>query len=764
MRSILHGWTAIFFTVPLLASSCGSDSIVEPDPLPDVARWVNPLIGTLGSGNAVPGPCLPHGMVKLSPDTDIEPGGIDAYEYGDDRIEGFSHTHLEGPGGGHNGYSQILFTALNGPILIDPADYASVYSHDDEVVEPGYYAVTLKDPDVRAEITASAHAGVHRYTFPSTDEARILVDLAHTRGEPLAGKVKVLGDDTIEGRAVHQVNPLVALLVDFKLDGENGVSTIYFTARFSRPFDSFGTWSAGEAVEGADGAEGQRVGAWAGWKTTEGESIEVRTGISFVSQEQARANLEAEAAGRTFEEIRGEAYAAWNRLLARVEVEGGSDDRLVQFYTALYHSLMQPADYTEDGRFWNGQDGSGAVFSADGWRYYTDNWCIWDTFRTTHPLLTLVEPEVVSDMIQSLVHGFEQGGWMPKCTWNATGYSRVMTGNTQFCVVADAFRKGIGGFDTDAAWDAMFKGSMEETDFPFFEGVCGYASQGTPPDYVNSGYVSHECDPDQSASLTLEHAHNDWCVALFAEDIGKTADRDFFLDRSLNYRNLFNSAHGMIQPKKRDGSWVEPFDPESTIGFTEANSWEYTWFVPHDVCGLVDLMGGTEAFVQTLDRFFDEGHFTSSNEPDFHAPWLYVQAGIPWKTQERVHQILSSDFSSAPNGLPGNDDAGATSAWYAFAAMGLFPVAPGNGEYWISSPLFEKVTLHLDAHGLEGGAFVIEAPGTSDTNRYIQSASLNDIPLPIPRLQHSEIVAGGRLVLEMDASPSEWGASQDCIR
>ncbi|MBL6976311.1 MAG: GH92 family glycosyl hydrolase [Deltaproteobacteria bacterium] len=766
MNRIEQVWPLSLVLLLTLTVTCGGGGDADdPEPLPDVARWVDPLIGTRGPGNTVPGPCVPHGMVKLSPDTDIEPGGIDAYEYSNGRIEGFSHTHLEGPGGGHNGYSQILLTAINGPVKIDRDDYASTFSHESEIVEPGYYAVTLEEPDVRAEITASAHCGVHRYTFPAGTESRLIVDLAQTRGEPLAGSVTVVGDDTIEGRAVHQVNPLVALLIDQKVDGGNGVSTIYFSARFSRPFESFGTWSDGDILEGTATSEGMRVGAWAGWSTESGNVIEVRVGISFISLEQARANLEAQAIGRTFEEVRALAYDAWNRLLARLEVKGGTDDLKVQFYTALYHSLLQPADYTEDGRFWNGSDGSGSVFDASGWRYYTDNWCIWDTFRTTHPLLTLVEPEVVSDMVQSLVHAFEQGGWMPKCTWNATGYSRVMTANNQFCVVADAYLKGLAGFDTESAWDAMVKGSNEETDYPLiYEGVCGYSSQGTPPDYVNLGYVAHECDPDQSASVTLEHAYNDWCVALFAEALGRADDRDHYMERSLNYRNLFNPEHGMIQAKKRNGDWVEPFDPTSTIGFTEANSWEYTWFVPQDVCGLVDLMGGPDDFVETLDRFFDEGFFTSSNEPDFHAPWLYDAAGMPWKTQDRVRTILDDDFSSEPGGLPGNDDAGATSAWYVFAAVGFFPVAPGNGEYWISSPIFERIVLHLDAHGLPGGTFVIEAPGVSTVNRYIQSATLNGSPLDQPRLQHKDLVSGGTLVLEMGPQASEWGKSTVCIR
>jgi predicted alpha-1,2-mannosidase len=729
---------------------------------PDLGQYVDPLIGTRGAGNVVPGAAVPHGMVKLSPDTNAGAGSIDAYDYDNDRIEGFSHTHLEGPGGSSSGYSQILITAMTGVAGIVEERYSSAFAHDTEVAAPGYYAVTLADYGVRAELTATRRCGLHRYTFDAAADAHVIVDVGHARGDPVDGHIEVVGTDTVQGYGVYQVYPAVALGVGASAPGTTGVSTVYFVARSSRPFGGFGTWQGESLSAGTSIAAGKRIGAVLDYAAAAGDTVEVRVGLSFISVDQARAALDCEVGSRTFEEIRAEAASRWDRLLSRVEVEGGTDDQRRALYTALYHSLLQPADYTEDGQFWSGADGTGAVFKARDWRFYTDDWCIWDTFRTTHPLLTLVEPEVPADMVRSLVHLYQQGGWMPKCPWNATGDSRDMTSNPQFCVVADAWAKGYRDFDTDAAWAALRKGSLEDSHNPFESTLCGYFNQGTPPDYVSLGWVPHECDGTQSASMTLEYAYDDWCVATFAAALGHGDDEALFRTRAQSYRNVFNPTYGFMQPRRRDGTWVEPFDPTGSTGFTEANSWQYTWSVQHDVCGLVELMGGADAFTARLDEFFAGAHFAADNEPDFHTPFLYNYVGAPAKTQELVRALLDAAYSSRPDGLPGNDDAGATSSWYVFAALGLYPVTPGEPVYALASPIFTRATLHVDPDRHPGVDFVIEAPAASPENLYVQAATLNGVPLDEPRLDHDAIMAGGTLLLEMGPAPSSWGSTPRC--
>ncbi len=726
----------------------------------DLAAEVDPMIGTQGSGNVVPGALVPHGMVKLSPDSVVEPGSVDAYEYGSDKIEGFSHTHLQGPGGGANGYSQILFMPASGPLKTDSAEYASTFSHDNEQAWPGYYAVRLDDYGVRVELSATGHAGIQRYTFPRSDSAHVLIDVGHSRGDSRGGKIEMIDEHTFEGYGVYNVHPLLDLLLS-RDDKTVGQSTIYFHAVFSKAFDSHGTWHGkpGETVvsQGADSESGPWIGAFAGFVTEQGETIEVRTGISLVSVEQARRNLEEEIGSDTFDEVRRAARDAWNCRLNRVQVEGGTAEQRRIFYTALYHTLIAPADYTEaGGYFFSGADGQGEVFNWEDHHFYTDDWCAWDTFRTSRPLATLVEPETVSDVVASYLHLYQQGGWLPKCSWQATGYSSVMIGNHAVSIIADAYTKGLGDYDLDLAWAAMEKSATMEDPDRLVDGLCGYVNLGTPPEYLENGYFSHECDAHQSASMTLEYAYDDWCIAQFAGKMGKSDERDVFLQRSRNYKNQWNQQTAFMQGRHRDGSWVTPFDPTDDADandFCEATSWIYTWFVPQDVPGLIELLGGKSNCIARLDEFFTNGQFDPSNEPSFHVPYLYNLAGKPWRTQELVRQILADEFSDEPGGLPGNDDSGATSAWLVFAAMGLYPLAPGDGAYQISSPWFSKISLKLDPAVYSGREFVIRAASSSDFNKYIQSAKLNGQPLEDTRLTHQQLVEGGELDLEMGAEP-----------
>jgi len=731
---------------------------VQTGPTTDFTHFVDPMIGTDGQGNVVPGPMMPHGMVKFSPDTLEEGTSIHSYYYGRDHIAGFSHLHREGPGGSGNGYGQLLFMATTGELKTKPDDYASLFSHDDEVAKVGYYSVVLKDYAILAELTASRQAGVQQYTFNKAGKAHILLDLNHCKGAPLGGKVEVKSPDTIQGWAVYQVYPIVAYGVSKKLDDGTGMDKVYFVARFSRPFDGYGTWVRDEIQADSATAEGKNIGAYADYDAKAGDKVVVRVGVSMISIDQARKNLDSQIGDKGFDDIRQAAVKAWNNVLGRIEVEGGDKDK-TRFYTALYHSMMQPSDYTEGNSFFSAADGQGAVFGVDSHHFYTDDWCIWDTFRTTHPLLTLIDPRAATDSAWSLVHLYKTGGWLPKCTWNATGYSRVMTGNPQFSVLAEAYAKGLTDIDAKDAWEGMYKGATQDTPNALSKTMCGYLDLGTPPEYVTLGYIPAKCDRDQSASLTLELAHADWCAAQLGRALGM--DKAAQLEaRGNNWKKVFNTSIGMMQQKDKAGNWVEPFDPLSGNGFTEADSWQYTWFVPQDVCGLITAMGGKAKFVTKLDEFFAKKYFTIDNEPDFHTPWLYDFAGETSKTSDRVHKVMADAYTTGPGGLPGNDDAGATSAWFVFAAMGIYPVNPPDTRYWMNAPLFSKVTIHTDPRDW-GKKFVINANG-APLERFIESAMLNGKALDRPWITHKDLLTGGSLTLKLSKIATKWAETPVC--
>ncbi|RME23387.1 MAG: glycoside hydrolase family 92 protein, partial [Deltaproteobacteria bacterium] len=724
-----------------------------------VVDFVDPLIGTRGSGNTIPGPMLPHGMVKLSPDSVVESGSIDAYDYDSDAIEGFSHTHLEGPGGSLNGYSHILLQPFSrepsGPV----EDYASHFDHGNETAEVGYYAVTLDDPGVRVELTAARHAAIHRYTYEAGRPPRVLLDVGHTRGDSLGGRISIVDSRNIEGFGVYNVHPLLSVALD-DAPGVTGQVTVYYAIRLSRPLIDHGMLQGQGSTtsyhDDLDEIEGADSAAWFEVEASE-DPVEVRVGLSLVSVEQARAHLDEEVEGRSLEQVREAARQEWGCLLSRVEVEGGSDDDRTRFYTALYHSFMQPTDFRESGGvFTSGSAGRAETgeLCADR-HFYADDWCMWDTFRTTHPLSTVLQPETVDDRVASMLYAYEQGGWLPKCSWMATGYSRVMTGNHAVPIIADARVKGFADYDEALAWEAVDKAGRQDTEEWLIEPFCGYFNLGTPPEYREGGFVSHDCDRDQSASMTLEYAYDDWATARLAEALGRTDDATAYDARSGNWRNHWDPEVGFMRGRNRDGSWVEPFDPTSGTDFVESTSWIYSFSVPHDVDGLAAAMGGPQAMVDKLDAFFDEGHFDPSNEPGFHTPMLYNRVGAAWRTQERVAALLDGAFSADPGGLPGNDDAGATSAWYALLAMGLYPIAPGDGRYDITTPRFDRVDIHL--HPDQGGAtFTILAERETDDAIYIQSARLDGEVFDRSSLSHDELLAGGTLELTLGTEPAGW--------
>ncbi len=732
-----------------------------PFPIDEVplTGFVDPMIGSRGSGNVIPGALVPHGMVRLSPDTLNAPGDVDAYEWNSERIEGFTHMHWEGPGGGSNGYSQLLVLPQTGPLNVHRMQRTSAYSHDDEVARPGYYAVTLADSGVRAELTATGHAAVHRYSFPA-GEARLLIDLGHSLGFSVGGVLELDGA-TWSGQATYNVHPVAALLTP---DWETAHTTLYFHAELSQAPTATGTFRGQgndpPAAPGSTSSLGAWAGGWGEWNFDEPTQVELRVGISKISVEQARANLEAEVGAKTFDAVADEADALWNSVLNRVQIEGDQPTQ-TKFYTALYHSLFQPADYTEaNGQYVVGASGAPVVRSvgADGHRYFTDDWCMWDTFRTSHPLRTLVEPELADDITTSMLTHFEEGGWLPKCTWNATGYSRVMIGNHAVPIVVDAFLKGLDRIDAELAWAAIDRaGSDELPDLP--DGGCGYINLGTPQEYIDLGYVPTECDPTQSVSMTLEHAYNDWVTARFAEALGRDDDAARYEERGAFWRNHWNPDEGFMQARDRAGDWVLPFDANDDSDFNdfaEADSWIYSWFVPQDVPGLVDVLGGVEPFVERLDAFFDDGHFEPSNQPSFHVPWLYAAAGEPAGTQRRIRDIVELEYGIGPDGLPGNDDAGSTSAFLVLAMLGIYPIAPGDGLWTLTAPRVSG-TVHLHPGYYGGGELEIAVDGDPATQPYVQSASWNGEALTEARIEHAALVQGGRLAFVLGDEPSDWG-------
>ncbi|MFZ5475401.1 MAG: GH92 family glycosyl hydrolase [Myxococcota bacterium] len=733
---------------------------VDPDDVPflydevPLTGFVDPMVGTEGPGNTLPGALVPHGVVRASPDTWGDESAVDAYHYEDALLEGFSHTHLEGPGGSDYGYSQILLLPQSGDLLAETEDRVVPFDHASEIARPGYYAVTAGD--VRAELTATPHAAVHRYTFPP-GPARVWIDLGSSLGTSTGGSLAI-GADGVSGYGAYVVSPLLASL--FEDFGDTASTRVYTTITTSIAPTEQGTFQrGGEPAPGDDGVEGAWSSGWVGWTFDAETVVEVKVGVSYVSVEQARANLDDEVGDAGFDTVAAEADAAWNSTLNRVVIDG-TDDQKRLFYTALYHAVFAPSDHTEAGGVYAVHaSGETRVREADGLRFMSDDWCQWDTFRTVHPLGTLIEPELRDDVARSALVVHEEGGWLDKCSWAATGYSRVMIANPTIPILADLVGKGLDRFDTDLAWEAIDHSSTAEAP-DAFPGLCGYTSLGTPPEYLSLGFVPWECDPGQAASLTLEHAVDDAAAARFAAATGREGDAERYAARATSWRNTFDTDLGFARPRHADGSWVEPYSPDEegyTSGFTESTGWIYSFHVQHDVPGLVEAMGGRDAFVAKLDQFFDEGHFRVSNEPSFHVPWLYAVAGEPAGTQRRVRETLASSFSTTPGGLPGNDDAGATSAWVVLATIGLYQVDPSSPVWTITTPAVPRAELRLHPGYYDGGTFVIETVGDPVTEPYVASATLDGAPLDQPFLTHDQITGGGTLTLTLSAEPTAWG-------
>lgn len=718
--------------------------------------FVDPFIATggdgFGVGSGFPGPSAPFGMIKPGPDTTAggsAPGfyHCSGYYHRDKHIRGFSHTRMYGTGAADYGNIMLMPTYGDAAAMTTEENYRTKFSHEAETASPGYYAVTLEDTGIRVELTASEIAGRHRYTMPRDGEALLVVNAAHFVGEGTPVETEV----TVDAAARE-----ITGWFHYKggLTGRSGGIKVYFAVETAFPFEGRGVWVDGKFDSAAVSGHGTTAGAAAGFAGKQGEIVELKVAVSFVSVEQARANLREGAPGWDFEAMRKQTEDEWERLLSRFRVEAPTEKIRRIFYTAVYHSLLMPTLFTEAGGAYTGFDKR--THNAEGFRYYSD-FSMWDTFRTLHPLLAAFYPEYQRDMNISLVKMYEQGGWIPK--WPAgTGYSNCMTGTPADSVIADSYLKGVTDFDVELAYRGLRDTAMNPT-----PPGSPYGGRDGIEDYIKIGWVPSDRHGD-AASKTLEYAHFDFALSQLAAALGKTDDARMFLERSRNYRNVWDSEKGFFYSRRADGTFEGGFNDSVWIpAYTEGTAWQWLWFAPHDPAGLMELMGGREKFTARLDEFFGKSHkapdtlnydrwYWHGNEPDLHAAYLYLWAGRPDRAQEEVRWILSKKYSDKPAGLDGNDDAGTLSAWYIFSAMGFFPF-PATTQYYIGSPILSRAELDMGG----GRKFVMTTLNVTPANVYVQSASLNGIPLERPWIEHSELAAGGELVFEMGAAPSQWG-------
>lgn len=710
----------------------------------DPVDWVNPYIGTGGTligpdyGGTMPLVTTPFGMTNWTAQTRQNRISVTSYAYEDQWITGFIGTHQPAVWMGDYGYVTLM--PEMGKTLQPSPEYRRLrFDHADETVTPYYYAVTMADDagrKLRAEMTATDHAGYLRFTFPKGTPQSVLVEAtrAGTRGWVKA--------DAVRGE-ITGYNPdrMDAHLSTVKLPNFKG----YFVVRFRRKPLEGGVYQGPLTAPGQD-IEGDNVGAFMRFDDSDA-SVEAQVGTSFISLDQARANLDAEMPKWDFEGLKTALKETWNRKLGTITVQGASDDQKHILYTGLYHALLYPKLFSESGRYYSAFDDK--VHEGTSYTAFS----IWDTFRAENSLLTLIAPERIGGMVQALLQNYQEGGWMPK--WPNPSYTNIMIGTHADSLVAEAMAKGFKGFDPKLAYQAVLKDATVPPDGDTTrhwldrEPHVPYEARAGLTWSSKIGYVPAD-KISESASSTLEEAYDDFAVAQVAKGNGDEAGYRTFLARSLRYRSLFNPKTGFMQARNLDGSWASP-----TTGWTEGDEWAYLFAALHDVPGTIALLGGDTAFNAKLDAYFDGGHNHHDNEPSHHYGYLYDFGGQPWKAQAMVRHIAETAYSNTPAGMLGNEDCGQMSAWYVFAALGFYPVNPVSKIYMIGSPLFAHMTLNLPG----GRSFSVEAANNGPQNVYVQSASLNGAPLAVPLITYDQIVAGGALRFVMGPKPSTWGAS-----
>lgn len=703
------------------------------------AALVNPYIGTGGHGHTFPGASMPFGMMQLSPDTRLEGwDGCSGYHYSDSIIYGFSHTHLSGTGIAD--YCDILLMPFTGGVKWDNKEYASAFSHQNEKAAPGYYEVLLNKNNIKAALTTSVRSGMHAYTFDANaTEGNILLDLQH-RDEVLGASVEIVNEYEVKGMRSSR--------------SWAKEQTLFFYARFEKPVKEFALATDGMPVKNISKAAGKNIKSFFVFDTRENKTIQLKVGISAVSMENAKQNLDTEIPGWDINVVKKNAEAAWNKELGKIEINGGSRDQRVAFYTALYHTMLAPNIYTDVNGEYRGTDLQ--VHKAEGFSNYSV-FSLWDTHRALHPLMSIINRERTNDWINTFLAQYKYGGMLP--VWELSGNETFcMIGYHAVPVIVDAYQKGIRNFDTHLALKAM-------TDYA--EGK----RYGLPA-YMQQGFISNE-DDHESASKTVEYAYDDWCIAQFARWTGNISVHQQYRNRSLLYRNLFDPRSKHIRGKVQ-GFWYSPFyATEVNNFFTEGNAWHYSFTAQQDIDGLKKLYGGNKAFAQKLEELFTTQHklsgreqadvtgligqYAHGNEPSHHLAYLFNYAGKPWRTQELVHKICTEFYPNDPDGLIGNEDCGQMSAWFVFSAMGFYPVTPGSGDYALGTALFDEVKLHLE----NGKEFTIRARNCSQNNFYVDSVLLNGKPHPATFIRHSDIENGGELVFEMSSNPDKHRGVQE---
>lgn len=742
---------------------------------PNYTKYVNTFIGTKNMGHTFPGASRPFGMVQLSPETDTlayeEDGkynpGVYAYcsgyQYQDSTIVGFSHTHFSGTG--HSDLGDFLIMPTLGELHLNPgtsahpeAGYRSRFSHQNENSEPGYYQVYLSDYKINAEFTSSKNVGVHRYTFPSSDSANIILDLMSNiynyESKNVWTFIRVENDSTVIGYR--------------ETSGWARTRTVYFSMQFSKPFKQYGHkrydenvyrgfWRKFDETQNFPEMAGRAIRAYFRFDTEENEEILVKFALSSTSMEGAKKNLEAEIPHWNFDQVRAEALSEWNSELAKIEIESSDSVVLENFYTAMYHAFLSPVEFMDADGLYRGLDQNN--HQADGFSNYTI-FSLWDTYRALHPLFNLVQPSRNADMMVSLLAHYDQSVHPMLPVWSHYANENwCMIGYHSVSLLADAMMKNVL---PRRYFAKALQASVQTSNTLYYDGIG---------DYIMLGYVPED-KQSSSVSKTLEYAYDDWCISQMATKLNDTSLQKEYLKRSKFYQNVFNPNRNAMAPKLSDGNWKTNFDVLSTHGqgFIEGNAWNYSLYVPHNPAELIQLMGGKKQFEYHLDSLFTQhlddhyfenteditrdgiiGLYVHGNEPGHHIPYLYNWTDAPWKTQARVRMILTTMYENAVDGLCGNDDAGQMSAWYIFGSLGFYPVSPGSVEYAIGSPIVDKAVIHFE----NGKDLQIKTINQSAKNVYVQEIKLNGKPLNRFFLTHAELVNGGELLFKMGRTPNK---------
>lgn len=741
--------------------------------LEDYAKFVDPMIGTAKMGHTYPGATVPFGSVQLSPDTDTIPYAVNGrynpevykycagYQYEDNTIVGFSHTHFSGTG--HSDLGDFLIMPTTGELKLNPgteanpdSGYRSRFSHKNEQASPGYYSVLLEDYNIKAEMTATTRVGMHQYTFNDTEKAHIILDLMsgiyNYDAKNVWTFVRVENDTLITG--YRQTN------------GWARTRRVYFAMSFSKPITNYGRerldkqpyngfWRRFNEAENFPEIAGEKIKMYFDFDLKEKEKLQIKFALSPVSTAGALVNMEKEIPHWNFEEVRENAKSAWNKELNKVQIKSDDYDEKTNFYTAMYHAFLGPTEYMDTDNNYMGLDGN--THKAENFTNYT-SFSLWDTYRALHPLFNILQPERNSDMVSSMIAHQQQSVHSMLPIWSHYANENwCMIGYHSASVIADAIVKGNTNFDVEKALEA----SVQTAKTRYFDGLEYYIDMGYVPEDKNGA----------SVSKTLEYAYDDWAIAQAAKKIGNEAIYNEFIARSENYKNVFDPKSGFMRPKLSDGSFKQDFDPLNTHGqgFIEGNSWNYSLYVPHDPREMIKMMGGNERFTTHLDslftmelpdKYFENtedisregiiGNYVHGNEPSHHIAYLYNWTDTPWKSQDKIRMILDQKYKTGADGLSGNDDFGQMSAWYIFSSLGFYPVAPGSVDYALGSPSITNAVMNLD----NGNTFEVTAKNQSAKNVYVEKVELNGKVLDRPFITHNAIMSGGNLTFYMTDKPN----------